>query len=57
MCPTVYTYNRQKIFSFSVDHFVFTNSVVHDKMSHYAIFHLGLHYLIAKVRVKESHGW
>ena len=54
MCPTVYTYNRQKIFSFSVDHFVFTNSVDPDEISHYAVFHLGLHCLIAKVRVKES---
>ena len=41
----MYTYNKQKIFSFSVDHFVLTNSVDPDAMSHYAEFHLGLHCL------------
>ena len=55
-CPTVYPYNKQKILSLLII-FVFSNSVDPYEMSHYAAFHLGLHCLIAEVRVKESSVW
>ena len=34
--------------------FVLENSVDHDEMPRHAAFHLGLHCMFAKVRIKES---